>query len=291
MQSLFSTLSVAFLFLVPLGMGALTVALAPPMWRNSWWYASLMPIINVAAWTFVVAVVLWLEVFVCVIMALPIVLVAGLIGGVVMLLILKGVRGRRGRAAVVTFFVGLPYLVAPIEALWPVADSFHMVETSVVINAPPEVIWRNIVRVPAIQPAERDFRWFNTLGFPWPVEAQLDFDGPGGQRYARYSNGLTFEEPITDWQPGHTYAFDIHPFNVAQLQAPFNQIGGPAFTPLNARYVLEPLSDGRVNVRLISTHRLTTRFNAYGGWWTEWLMADLQHHILHVIQIRAEARR
>jgi hypothetical protein len=43
--------------------------------------------------------------------------------------------------------------------------------------------------------------------------------------------------------------------------------------------------------RLISQHRLRTRFNTYGGWWTAFFMADLQNHIWQVMRSRAEAAK
>jgi hypothetical protein len=39
---------------------------------------------------------------------------------------------------------------------------------------------------------------------------------------------------------------------------------------------------------LSSRHRLTTKINAYGGWWTEFLLGDIQNYILSVVKDRAE---
>ena len=37
-----------------------------------------------------------------------------------------------------------------------------------------------------------------------------------------------------------------------------------------------------------SDQRLSTGFNFYSHWWTEWLMNDLQSYILRIIKARAE---
>jgi hypothetical protein len=45
-----------------------------------------------------------------------------------------------------------------------------------------------------------------------------------------------------------------------------------------------------VLLHLSSKHRLSTRFNAYGGLWTDFIMSDLQSDILRIVQARAEAQ-
>ena len=41
-------------------------------------------------------------------------------------------------------------------------------------------------------------------------------------------------------------------------------------------------------LHLASDQRLSTGFNFYSHWWTEWLMNDLQSYILRIIKARAE---
>jgi hypothetical protein len=148
-----------------------------------------------------------------------------------------------------------------------------------------------MVRVPEIQQAERDFRLYQLFSLPWPMEAMLDHDGLGGVRFARYENGMTFHEPITDWQLNRRFSFEINVFEPEKLPMPYNMISSPMFDTLSGTFIIEPLDTETVRLHLISQHRLSTRFNAYGGFWTEWMMSDLQNHILHVIKTRAEAGR
>ena len=287
-RDVLGTLTAAFMLLGPFAIGVLTVAFAPSEWRQSIVYALVMSLINCTLWVLVV-LILNLEVAICLAMALPIILPLAILGGLSMWVVFRVWHGLRGQLSAVAVFVLLPYLIAPIESRLPIEDSFHTVETVLVIKADPQTIWQTMIRVPAIQPSERDFRLFHALGMPWPVEAVLDRDGLGGVRFAKYEGGLQLQEPITAWQPNQTFSFDIVVVEPERLPPPYNGLGGPAFAPLNATFILEPLGPGQTRVRLISQHRLTTRFNAYGGLWTEFFMADIQNHILHVIQVRAEA--
>jgi len=49
-----------------------------------------------------------------------------------------------------------------------------------------------------------------------------------------------------------------------------------------------PRGDGASVLHLSSTHRLSTRFNWYAGWWSEWVMNQIQGSILEVIRKRCE---
>jgi hypothetical protein len=190
----------------------------------------------------------------------------------------------------VAVFVVLPYAVAAVESRLPVYDSFHTVETSVIVQADPATVWANAVRVPQIRPEEREFRWFHFFGVPWPSQAMLPQEGPGGVRFAVYEGRLRFEEPIVDWQPYRTFTFEINVLDREKLPMPFNAIGGPGFDTLTGTFTIEPVDAGHVRLRLISQHRLSTRFNNYGSLWTRALMNDFHEHILGVIKRRSETQ-
>jgi hypothetical protein len=65
-------------------------------------------------------------------------------------------------------------------------------------------------------------------------------------------------------------------------------VGGRFYDVLDGTYVIEPLEPGRCLLRLSSSHRLSTPFNRYAGWWSEWVMRQIQGSILHVIRARCQ---
>ncbi len=286
-RSPLGALSAAFLFLVPLAIGGLTVAFAPAEWRTSPLYAVGMPLVNCCLWAGVVLALNW-EVFICILMALPLILPLAIVGGLLTWLVFKVLGALRTRTYAVAIFVILPYLLAPIESRFPLQDSFQTVETIATIHAAPAAVWRNVIRVPEIQPGERDFRLFHVMGAPWPMEATLAQEGLGGLRAARYENGLRWAGPVTVWQPDQTVSFDIHILDPETLPPPYTGLG-KALDFQKATFMIEPLAEGGVRLHLMSNHRLTTRFNDYGGLWTRFFVNDIQGHILQVIKLRAEA--
>jgi len=163
------------------------------------------------------------------------------------------------------------------------------VENSVTVHASPEAVWRQIVRVPAIQESEQSFSPLHLLGLPRPVEATLSFEGIGAVRHASFERGLVFVETVNEWRPDQSIGFSIVRDRTSPPPEPLGAIGGPAFDMLSGRYEIEPLPDGRVVLHLSSAHRLTTRFNWYAGTWTEPIMSELQRYILAIVKARAEA--
>jgi hypothetical protein len=221
-------------------------------------------------------------------MASPLFLLLASVGGFISYRI---ARNRQMVAPVKTsftaLFIVLPYLVAPLENTLPMPVSIRQVDTQIVINAPVATIWANIKSVPTIRRDEQTFNFLHAVGMPRPLAATLSQDGVGGVRAATFENGLTFVETVTTWEPNKQIAFSIKPTGVAAPQ-PWNQIGGLYFDIIDGAYTVEPLADGRILLHLASHHRLSTRFNFYGGIWTDYVMRDLQNYILQVIKMRCE---
>ena len=284
----FAAMSVAFLFLVPLALGALTVHFAAPEGRWRWLTWLLLP--WAACLLFLAAVAsLALEGLICIVMAAPIFLFLASFGGLVVGLLQRERDGARS-GLTVTALALLPFLTSPLEQRTAAPDERRRVETAVRIHASSEAVWRNVVRVPLIGRDELPWSAFDAMGIPLPVEATLDREGSGALRTARFEGGLVFREIVTEWEAGRILAFDIAVDRNTlspRLLDRHVAVGGEYFDVLHGWFVLEPTGDGVV-LRLVSVHRLSTRLNAYAGLWTDAIMADLQHRICDVIRRRAE---
>lgn len=285
------TMSFGFLGFVPLALGALTVFFTPRGFRASYSYSFFTPWLTSGIFL-ITAGILSLEATICLIMASPIFLGMSSLGGILMCWFLRQVERLRMGGKVKNYLIAVlliaPYLISPMESQFPAQDSVREVNTQITINASAQKIWQNIIRVPVIQSEEQGFSISYLLGIPRPVEATLSYEGVGGVRNASYANGLRFIEVITEWQPLQTLRFTIKADTNAVLNTPFAQIGGKYFDVLDAAYTLEPTANGAIILHLTSHERLTTHFNGYGGWWTDFLMRDLQDYILRIVKGRAE---
>ncbi|HEV7517343.1 MAG TPA: hypothetical protein VGR07_13665, partial [Thermoanaerobaculia bacterium] len=288
----FTVMSVSFLFLVPLVLGFLVVYVGegegPPWgwwrWIVTPWVAALLALGGALAlaWEGIICVFLWIPVF----------LTMSSLGGVAASLVRRLGRPSGTRPYVLVFSLLLPFALAPLEHRLPLPTERREVRTAIAIDAPVETVWKNIERVPKIEPQEQRWSLFHAIGFPRPVEATLSREGVGGVRHATFERGVLFVETITDWQPGRRLAFSIHADPTSIPPTTLDEhvtVGGPFFDVLEGVYEIEPVAPGRVILHLASTHRLSTHFNAYSGLWTDLILRNVQEYILEILKRRCEA--
>ena len=287
-RAAWAVMSASFIFLVPFALGFIVVWFGEV--EKSWlrrifgpWLAGL---VFMAA-----AMVFNLEGLICVILWLPLVLVMSTLGGVLAGLI----RDARASAGTRRMCVGavalLPFLGGPLESLRERATEIRTVHTTIEVAATPAQVWRQIRTVPRITEAEHGYSLSHKLGFPRPTEALLEGTGVGSVRYARFEGNVLFVEKVTEWEENRRLSFSIEADTKNIPPTTFDEhvtIGGPYFDVLHGSYWIEPLGEGRVRLHLSSDQRLSTGFNFYSRWWTEWLMNDLQAYILRIIKARAE---
>jgi hypothetical protein len=289
---LFLTMSAAFVFLVPLAIGWMTVYFAPrERWRDRK-VALGMPWLMTLA-SLVAVYVTGFEGMICIVMMLPIFLIMSYLGAAMGRRALEtALRSGRLRAGALAAVLLLPYLVAPVESAVPLAYQERVVENRVRIRADAASVWANIVRVPPIAPEEYGTSFVHRIGFPRPVEATLSREGVGGVRHASFERGVVFIETVTHWEPERLLSFTIHadPSAIPPTALdPHVTVGGPYFDVLDGTYRIEPAGPGEVVLTLSSTHRLATHFNVYASFWSDLVMRQVQRNILEVVKRRAEA--
>lgn len=251
-----------------------------------------LPWVPILGGTLGTVLVFW-EGTICAVLFLPISLTLSTLGGLAAGYTVSLRSSRRARNVTLGCVLALPLLVTPWEGKVFNQNEIRSVETSVVIHASPDEVWRNIERVREIQPGELAPSWTRRIGFPAPLEATLSAEGVGGVRHATFTGGVLFIEDVDVWAPNERLAFSIH---AQSEQIPkwtlddHVRVGGQFFDVLRGEYRIEPVSPGVVRLRLSSEHRLTTDFNWYARLWTDAIMRDIQTTILEVIRNRCGSR-
>lgn len=274
----------SFLFLVPLVVGLVAALLTPPekplkSYQNAALSILLIAIIT-TAWQY--------ESLFCWIILAPIALVAAGLGAFIVNLIRNW---SRPKARALFVFIFLPFVAFNFEFGLPERTVFQTTHSSILIQAPAAVVWQEIKSVPTISATEYKDSWTHRLGLPRPLDATLSYEGIGGVRIAGFSNGLSFFEEITDWQPKKTIAFSIKAQGSEKERLAFAlgpAIGGHFVDVVSGRYTIEEISAEQSLLHLTSTQRLTSKLNAYAGFWVNAVMADLQNTILEVMKRRSE---
>lgn len=286
----FEVMTMSFTCFMPFAMGVITVYVAELKGPQRIWVWLVLPWLPVAA-ALAATMLALLEGLICVVIFAPLALFLATFGGIAGGVAGRMIRSRQAKNFTVACVMVLPLFTANWEKQVFYQMDFQQVENVIDIQAPPELVWQNIERVPAIKTAELPDSWTRRIGFPDPVEATLSHEGVGGVRNASFTGGLFFIETVDQWEPQHRLAFTV----AAQTdQIPATtldehvRVGGPYFDVLRGEYRLGPLGNGVTRLHLSSRHRISTDFNWYAHLWTDAIMSDLQIRILQVIKQRCE---
>lgn len=280
-------MTMSFMFLVPFVVGLLVA-----YFDRDIRHAGRIMLLNTSTFAVVGMTVFALltgqEGLICAVMALPVFVIMSVAGGFIGMYIFKR---RKSDKIYVSAFALLPFLLAPIENNLELRKSVFTEKTSIEINASKENVWRHITRVHAIAAQENGNSLFQAIGFPRPIEAELDTVAVGGVRKAVFDRGLFFTEIVTEVNPYRVLAFDIHADPASIPPKALDEhvlVGGKYFDVLNGRYEIEEVSNNRVILHLTSHFRLSMMFNFYSGLWSKLIMGDIQTNILKIVKSRSE---
>lgn len=287
LEQLYSVMSVSFLCISPLVVGALTVYFSEEKYARIKWYRFFIPWLPILLFL-LVTITTKIEGWACWLMILPLFLLTASLGGFIGAFIKFK---RKKDKFYVTAFCFLPLFLSPIENFVGAIPGTYQAYTYIDIKSTQEKIWSNVTRVREIK-EEQDKGWLTkSLGFPRPVKAELNFEGVGAYREAKFTNGLVFHETVSDYIDKKKMVFSIKAYPHEIPSTTMDEhivIGGQYFDVLNGTYELEKLNDKIYRLHLYSHFKLTTTFNFYASWWAKWIMKDIQNNILQVVQYRAE---
>ncbi|TGE13084.1 SRPBCC family protein [Hymenobacter elongatus] len=284
-------LMLGFLVLIPLGLGAITEHFSLTQRSDSWsfifrsWGAALLFLLS--------ALLFHLEGVICLIIIAPLFIILSAVGGILYRFFTRGKNSSNNhKTFVVASFALLPFLAAPLESQFATPDDFRRVENTILIQAPVEAVWHNIIRVPPISAQDLGSSLVDKIGFPRPVEATLSFEGVGGVRHATFERGVEFIETVDVWEPLRRISFSIVPNTATIPPTTFDEhvtVGGRFFDVLRGTYELQPVDARHTRLILYSQQRLSTRLNPYAGLWTDFVMSEIQSRIVRVVAKRSEA--
>jgi len=281
-------LSISFLLLTPLALGAVTAHYSP---ESKGWMLVWQP--TYVTFLFLVSTFLFhLEGLICLIIIGPVFFGMGILGANLYVLFAKPRPKKTDKTLVVAAFALLPFLAAPLENQFNNPNDFRRVENTIEINAPAAIVWQHIIRVAPIQARDLGHRLIDDIGFPRPVEATLTHEGVGGVRHATFERGVEFIETVDEWVPLQRLSFSIVPNTATIPPTTFDEhviVGGRFFDVLRGTYELRPAGPGRTLLVLHSRQRLSTHLNWYAGLWTGYVMSEIQGRILAVLKRRCEA--
>ena len=274
----------AWLFvLTPFAMGACTAFFYHRLRRGDA-YGTTSLVLGTLAASAVVMMLVALEGFVCLVMALPLAVPLAILGGMVG----RQAAASDGRES----FPGVGMLmVLPLAAIIAPADGrlLHEVRSSVVIAAPPDAVWPHVIAFPEI-PAPDD--WLFRAGVAYPIHARLEGSGVGAVRYCVFSTGA-FVEPVTRWEPGRRLSFDVtdSPAPLRELSL-YSELAPPHLhgylRPKRGEFRLVDLGNGRTRLEGSTWYELEMAPEGYWRIFSDAMIQRIHARVLEHIKHEAE---
>lgn len=286
--SAFAPMLWIFILIAPVGIGAATVYLAEQYRPRSVSYHIFMPVLAVTLCMLGSIFLLW-EGWICVLLIWPLFAFEAAIGGAI-----TGALCRHFgyvRHATVPSLVVLPLMLGLLGVGQDEPQRFEHSQRSVLIQAAPDAVWRQLLDADHIRADEVDRAWMYRIGVPTPLAGLTHEDAAGLTREVRMGKGIHFRQRSADWQPGryvqwqYQFAPDSIPPGALDDHV---EIGGRYFDLIGTRYTLTPRG-AATELTIRMDYRVSTGFNWYAVSLAHWLIGDFNETILQFYRHRAEA--
>jgi hypothetical protein len=282
----YSAMMASFALLAPVAIGAVTVVAAERTARRSWsyyfWAAA-----SANALCAVVALLVTIEGIICIILAAPLFVILGGISGLITGLICRLTQGPRHGLYGIAL---LPLIFGGFEQRLPLPQTVLSAERVVLIEAPPAVVWQQLLSARDIQPEEMNQGWMYRIGVPLPRSAVSELQSGTLVRHITMGKAIHFDQVSTDWIPSQrvlwTYRFASDSFPPHALDDHV-RIGGTYFDVLDTEYTVSQVRGGS-ELRVSMRYRVSTNFNWYVRPIAAFLVGDFEKTALHFYARRAE---
>jgi len=228
---------------------------------------------------------------ICILMAAPVALVFAFVGLGIGDSICKA-RPASSAALLVTLALVLPVSMG-VESTRSATPELWSVESAVTIDAPPDIVWRNVVAFGELPPPRE---WLFRAGVAYPLRAEIDGTGAGAVRRCVFTTG-DFVEPITTWDEPRRLAFSVRSQPAPMIElSPWSGLHPPHLDGFlvseRGEFRLEAL-DGGSRTRLVGAtwyrHRLAPA--SYWRLWSDAIIHRIHLRVLEQIRARSEAER
>ncbi len=229
-----------------------------------------------------------MEGLLCVAMAIAPILTASLLGGVIYLLAMRMEKPKSTIVKVAT----LPILAFFVAGSFPTHPKIYEITNTIVIDAPPHVVFEMLKSIPDISPTEIPTRASHLLGVPKPTSAVWTDSPSGAVRVSHWGEDVHFIERITEFEKDRKIAwnFEFPEGWVADgIEDPHIEVGGRYFDVLSGGYLLKDVG-GKTHLSLTTRTYDNSGLGAYARFWHEFFFEDFHEVILILVQTRAEDR-
>ena len=233
---------------------------------------------------------LGLEGLLCVLMLAPLAAALSIAGGHAAYTLRRPLRDPQTSTRLLFFLLLAAPVLLGAESTVDREPPVYEVRTAVEVDAPPSVVWKNVVSFHELPPPDD---WLFRTGIAYPVRAEIRGTGAGAVRYCVFSTGA-FVEPIEVWDEPRLLRFSVtdNPPSMQEL-SPWGDIHPPhlegSLVSRRGQFQLTELPGGRT--RLEGTTWYSHGLYPAGYWrlWSDWIIHRIHLRVLrHVVRISEE---
>lgn len=223
---------------------------------------------------------------ICLVMAAPLLLPLGALGGLLGWLFAKTILVQ-SRMMIGGILVILPF-VNLLETHFKDYKELK-VESFVVIQAPIDEVWENVISFPEIG---TQMPWYFQLGIAAPMKAEIFGQGVGAVRHCEFTTG-NFVEPITAWDRPHRLAFNVsdQPEPLIEM-TPYRSIHPPhlehSFLSQRGEFELIELGPNRTKLIGRTWYTVDMGPRIYWRMWTDQIVHRIHLRVLEHIRDSTE---
>lgn len=289
-QHLFSVVSIAYIFILPIIMGAIPVLFSTKEQLRAYKVYLIMPWL-ISFSFFSICILLNIDGLICISIIIIPFLLLGTLGAFIFRLI-KLKRENNGTKLYASLMLPIAFLFVE-KNITPTSQSYT-VENKIVVKANKNSVWQNIKNVKNINSKEIETHFIHLIGIPKPLNGEIDIEKVGGVRKITWEKGIQFKEKITRWNEGNGFEYDIEvdPNSIPPKTLDEHvMIGGKYFDVLKGSYTIDSINQSTSIISLNCTYSISTSFNSYSKLWADYILSDFNDMILEVIKKRCEKYR
>jgi hypothetical protein len=226
---------------------------------------------------------------ICIIMAAPIAVPLAAFGGACAYRARRVPRFHRDAPVYLSALLILVPGVELTEHIVATPSPTFVVRSSIIVHAPPEKVWKQVVAFSEIPPPTE---WMFRAGIAYPIRAEIVGSGPGAERHCVFSTGA-FVEPIEVWDEPRKLKFSVTA-NPPPMEewTPYSHIDPPhlhGFLVSNGgQFLLTPLPDGGTRLEGTTWYRHGLWPSEYWRLWSDAIIHRIHMRVMRHIRDEAE---
>jgi hypothetical protein len=227
---------------------------------------------------------LGLEGIVCIVMAVPLAMPLGALGGWIAYFAESSILKLRNSVMILLL---LP--VATVSWDLNARSPVFKVQTAIEVSAAPERVWKHVIEFSELPPPQD---WVFRTGIAYPKQARIDGRGRGAVRYCEFSTG-PFVEPIKIWDEPRLLRFGVTK-NPAPIEewSPYGQIVTKHLhgylISKQGQFRLQRLPNGRTLLEGTTWYQHGLWPAAYWRWWSDAIIHRVHLRVLNHVRMLAE---